>query len=101
MTYSEPEHSNEIYNVDILIREIKKRCHYKMVSNNFSRRVWDFGIKHAAKFMQMIPSAKLNGRTPIESVTGEMPYISEYVDFDFYDLVWYHTGKNSRVNKYH
>ena len=36
----------------------------------------------------MIPSEKLNGRTPIEKVTGEIPDILEYVDFDFYDLVW-------------
>ena len=58
-----------------------------MVSKNCPRRVWDFGLKHAAKVMQMIPSAKLNGRTPIEAVTGETPDMLEYVDFDFYDLV--------------
>ena len=27
--------------------------------------------------------------------------ISEYVEFDFYDLVWYHTGKHASVIKYH
>jgi hypothetical protein len=30
-----------------------------------------------------------NGRTGHEEITGEMPDISEYVDFDFYDWVWY------------
>ena len=29
-------------------------------------------------------------RTPIESVTGETVDISEYLDFGFYDQVWYH-----------
>ena len=72
-----------------------------MVSKNYPRRVWEFGIKHATKVIQMIPSAKLNGRTPIEAVTGVTPYISEYADFDFYDLMWYHTGKNpSMINLY-
>ena len=69
-----------------------------MVSN---KRVWDFGLKRATKVIQMIPSEKLNGRTPIEKVIGETPDISEYVDFDFYDLVWYHTGKYPRVRKDH
>jgi uncharacterized protein with GYD domain len=27
---------------------------------------------------------------PIESVTGETTDISEYLDFGFYDSVWYH-----------
>ena len=43
---------------------------------------------HAVKVTQMIPSAKINGITPIEAVTGETPYISEYVDTNFYGLVW-------------
>ena len=32
----------------------------------------------------------LGGRTPIESITGEIVDISEYLDFGFYDQVWYH-----------
>ena len=31
----------------------------------------------------------------------EMPDILDYVDFDFYDLMWYHTGKNNSVSKDH
>ena len=34
-------------------------------------------------------SGKLNGRTPLEFVTGETVDISEYMDFDFYDRVWF------------
>jgi hypothetical protein len=29
------------------------------------------------------------GRTPLETITGETPDISEYLDFVFYDLVWF------------
>ena len=32
----------------------------------------------------------LAGCTPIESVTGETVDISEYLDFVFYERVWYH-----------
>ena len=49
----------------------------------------------------MITSAKLNIRTSIEVVTVETPDISEYVDFYFYDLVWYYTGNHPSVRRYH
>ena len=35
-------------------------------------------------------SGGLASCTPIESVTGETIEISEYLDFGFYDRVWYH-----------
>ena len=34
-------------------------------------------------------SVKLKGRTPLESLTGKTPDISEYFDFAFYDWVWF------------
>ena len=70
-----------------------------MVSKHFPRKVWGFGLKHAAKVIHMIPSAKMNGRTPNEEVTGETSDISYYVDFDLCDLVWCHKVKHTRVSK--
>ena len=32
-------------------------------------------------------SADLQGRTPLEALTGETPYISQYLDFGFYDRI--------------
>ena len=34
-------------------------------------------------------SFSLDGRTLMEQVMGETPNISEYLDFSFYDWVWY------------
>ena len=56
LTYEDPERSNEIFYVNIAIRELKKSWHQKMVSKNYPRRVLDFGLKHSAKVIQMIPS---------------------------------------------
>ena len=70
-----------------------------MVSNHFPRRVWDFVIKHSTNIINIIPSEKLNVRTPIEAVTRETTDISEYVDFDIYDLVRYHTRKPSQCDQ--
>ena len=58
LTYAEPENYNEIYNFKFSIRDIRKRWHHKMVSKNCPRRVWDFGLKYAAKVIQMIPPEK-------------------------------------------
>ena len=34
-------------------------------------------------------AGKLQGRTTLELLTGETPEISEYLDFGWYDRVWY------------
>ena len=34
----------------------------------------------------------------MEHVTGKTPNISEYCDFYFYDLVWYHPGIYTNFN---
>ena len=58
------------------------------MSKNFLSRVWDFGIKHAEKgHTDDIVNQNKFCRMTFEAVTGEIPDISEYVDFDFYDLV--------------
>ena len=36
-----------------------------------------------------INSGKLNGKMPLEFVTGETVNISEYLEFDFCDIVWF------------
>ena len=56
--------------------------------------------------MQLIPRG-FDERTGYELVTGRTPDISEYCDFDFYDLVWYwpntfasHTDKNRQLARW-
>ena len=39
------------------------------------------------KFPQLY---NLNGRTPYEIVTGGTPEISEYLDYGWYDNLWYY-----------
>ena len=38
----------------------------------------------------------LHGRTPLEEVTGKTPDISEYLDFGFYDYVWFRENAGLR-----
>ena len=59
-----------------------------MLKRNIPRRLWCFGLEHQARLMNFIPRGR-NERSGYEIVTGMTPDISEYLDFDFYDLVWY------------
>ena len=70
-----------------------------MTQKKVPKRVWDFGFKHTAKMRQFIPRDDLGGQTAIEAVTGKTPDISEYLDFDFYDLVWYFPGLHPSISE--
>jgi hypothetical protein len=74
-----------------VIREVRKRWYRTIFRTNCPRRLWNFGIPYICKIMSLTASyaGSLNGRTPIERLFGETPDISEYLDFGFYDWVWY------------
>ena len=99
LTYAEAERKTQAYKVDLEIRELKKYCHHKMVEKKAPKRLWDFCLRHAAKVRQFLPRNNLHGRTAMESVTGKTPDISEYLDFDFYDLCWYYTETHPSISK--
>lgn len=94
LTYAEPERKNQISPIDVEIRELRKRTNNKLRTKRAPRRLWDYCAKHQAKLRQFLPRQSLKGRTAYEQVTGKTPDISEYCDFDFYDLVWYHAGNH-------
>ena len=97
LTYAEAKRTNEVFAVDIEIREMKKRWHSKMVAKSVPKRLWDFGLKHTTKILQCLPHS-LESRTGYKTVTGKTPDISEFCDFDFWDLVWYFPGKHPNVS---
>ena len=88
MTFSEPHRHNQLQQIDVAIRDLKRRWRNKMITRNVPNRLWCFGIEHQARMMQFIPRGRYE-RSGYEMITGKTPDISEYLDFDFYDLVWY------------
>jgi hypothetical protein len=72
-----------------------------MVKQNVPKRLWDFGIVRACEIMSLTSNISFNleGRTPMEQITGETPDISEYLDFGFYDWVWYKDNAGLGENK--
>ena len=74
-----------------VIREIRKKWFRIMVRRNVPQRLWDYGLQWVCDIQNRTSNSSrgLNGRCPLERVTGETVDISEYLDFGFYDWVWY------------
>jgi hypothetical protein len=70
------------------IREVRRRWRLLRQRRSIPTRLWDYAMVHISKLMNMTARGQ-NGRTGHEEITGETPDISEYIDFDFYDWVWY------------
>jgi hypothetical protein len=49
-------------------------------------RLWDFGLVHEGALLTCILWGR-DGCTGYQEVTGNTPDISEWLDFEFYDLV--------------
>jgi hypothetical protein len=103
LTYAKPDHSNQMWKMNVEIRELKKAYHKNMAKRKVPKQLWSYGFGQSAKIMQILPRTNLNNRTPMESVTGNTPDIFEYLDFDFYfdfyDIVWYYPGVHPSISK--
>mmetsp|Transcript_15996 Transcript_15996/g.23839 ORF Transcript_15996/g.23839 Transcript_15996/m.23839 type:complete len:1130 (+) Transcript_15996:7540-10929(+) len=69
------------------IRELQYRTKRRMVKTNAPASLWDFCIVTESEIMSRMSRG---GRRPgLEILTGDSIDISEYTDFEFYDLIWY------------
>ena len=87
---SEPDRPNQ-NPAEGTIREIRRQWYRLLFRTNCPSRLWCYGIPYVCALMRLTAShsGRLNGRTPIEVLMGETPDISEYLDFGWYDWVWY------------
>ena len=83
---SEPHRPQE-NRAESVIREVKKRWFRQMTKRQVPARLWDYAIVWVCEIMSLTANSvfSLEGRAPIEQITGETPDISEYLDFSFYD----------------
>ena len=59
-----------------------------MRENQAPARLWDYGIVHIAEVQSLLARGP-DQRLGIEKVMGQTVDISEWLNFDFYDHVWY------------
>ena len=77
--------------VEGVIREIRRKWYRIMIRNRVPHEFWDYGMKWVTETMSLTHTSAggLEGCIPITNVTGETADISEYLDFGFYDEIWY------------
>jgi hypothetical protein len=77
---------------EVNIRELKKHVRHLMGWTKTPKRLWDFCARYVAEVRSITaqPLFSLHGRTPFELVTGNMPDISEYLAFEWYQPVYYY-----------
>ena len=68
-----------------------------MLKRKVPPRLWDYGLVYETNILNRIPRGR-EQRTGIEMVTGETPDISEWIDFEFYDRVWYYDQKKIEID---
>ena len=59
-----------------------------MTKKKVPKRLWDFGLVYESELLSRMARGS-DHRTGYEEVTGQTPDISEWLDFEFYDLVWW------------
>jgi Reverse transcriptase (RNA-dependent DNA polymerase) len=94
---SEVGRSNQNYAAEREIGELKKRWRNRMLKKKVPSRLWDYGLVYESNILNRIPRGSQQ-RTGLEMVTGETPDISEWVDFEFYDRVWFYDQKKMEIN---
>ena len=93
MHYAENGRKNQNHRAEQEIGILKTRWKNRMAAKGVPSRLWDYGLVYESEILSRISRAP-NERSDIEQITGETPDISEWLDFSFYDLVWYHMASN-------
>ena len=75
-----------------VVREVRRRWYRTMFKKRVPKIFWDYGMRWVCETMQrtFVKGHRIDGCVPLQAVTGETVDISEYLDFGFYDRVWYH-----------
>ena len=59
-----------------------------MATNNCPKRVWEYALVYEARILSIIARGK-DDVPGLEKITGDTVDITEYLDFAFWDLVWF------------
>ena len=97
LKHSESGRLNQNYAAEREIGKLKKRWRNRMLKRKVPPRLWDYGLIYESNILNRIPHGQQQ-RTSIEMVTGKTPDISEWIDFEFYDHVWYYDQKKIEID---
>ena len=72
-----------------------------MIGERVREECWDYGLTWISEISSLTHSStgSINDNIPLDVVTSDTPGISEYLDFDFYDAVWFKKNAGSSPYK--
>ncbi len=94
---SEVGQSNRNYAAERKIEELKKRWRNCMLKRKMPPCLWEYDLVLETNILNSIPRGQ-QWRTGIEVVTGKTPDISEWIDFEFYERLWYNDQKKIEID---
>ena len=71
------------------IREVRKHYARIMALHRCPEAFWDFCMEYVIAVRQFLVRRAAGDRPPLETITGETPDTSEFMDFDFYQWIKY------------
>ena len=83
----EPYTPNQNF-AETVIGWMKKRWRNQKRNKDIPNRLWDYSLMYETELFNLIARGN-DKRTGYERVTGDTPDISEYLDYEFYDWVYY------------
>jgi hypothetical protein len=89
LQWSERGRKNQNHKAEREIGILKQRWRKRMSDKGVPTRLWDYGLVYDSELLSRISRGPDN-RTGYERLTGQTPDISEWLDFEFYDRVWFH-----------
>jgi hypothetical protein len=88
MHNAEKGHSSQNHKAETEICELKTRWKTCMTERQVPKRLWDYGLVYISEILSII-ARQSTGRPGMEEIKGQTIDISEWLDFSFYDLVWF------------
>ena len=87
-----------------VVREVRKKWYRVMFKKRVPKVYWDYGMRWVCETMSRthLRANRVDGGVPLQGITGDTIDISNYLEFGFYDRVWYrdnaglgeiHTGR--------
>ena len=98
---TEPYRPNHNFAEGVIVPEVKRNWYRVMIRKSVPQRLLDFGMQWVCDLQNRTSNSArgLEGRCPLERITGETVDISEYLDFGFYDWVWYRENVGLGITK--
>jgi hypothetical protein len=74
-----------------VVREVRRKWYRVMFRKRVPKIFWDYGMRWVCETMSRtyLRDQRVDGGVPMTKVTGETVDISPYLEFGFYDRVWY------------